>query len=140
MPLAPSPKRECVEQCAQVLQFPARLSISEMQECGVCGRCRPDSQTDCDCGAYRKKWPIYYGISLLLTAVIELFILFVKGELPSADLAGGAVFFFMVMCVVAASVANLILAAISARRGERWGWLLSAIGVAAWFATIAGIR
>jgi hypothetical protein len=112
----------------------------EMQTCSVCGRCRPDSQTDCDCGHTGRKWPIYYGILLLLTTVIELFILFVKGELPSADLAGGAVFFFMLLCVIAAAVANLILAAISARRGERWSWLVAAIGIATWFATIAGIR
>jgi hypothetical protein len=45
----PRPKRN--EQFAQVLQFPARLSTSEMQTCSVCGRCRPDSMTDCDCGA-----------------------------------------------------------------------------------------
>ena len=110
-----------------------------MQTCSVCGRCRPDSETDCDCGAHPKKWPIYYGISVLLTAIIELFILYVNSELHTAELAAGAVFFAMVLCVVAASVANLILAAISHRHGERWVWVLSATGVAAWFATIAVI-
>src|SRR5450759_2910193 len=134
MPLALA--RSGNEQFAQVLQSPARLSTSEMTTCSVCGRCRPDSMTDCDCGAYRKKWPVYYGISLLLTAVVELFILYVMSELHTAELAAGAMFFAMVSCVMAASVANLSLAAISHRRGERWGWLLAATGVATWFATV----
>jgi hypothetical protein len=79
-------------------------------------------------------------VSLLLTAVIERFIFFVKGELPNAGLAGGAVGFFMVQCVVVASVAQVGLAAMSHRRGQCWGWLLAAIGIATWFATIAKIR
>ena len=111
-----------------------------MQTCSVCGRCRPDSQIDCDCGAHRKKWPVYYAASLLLTAVIELFIIFVNSELPNADLAGGAMFVFMLQCVGIASVANLGLVAISHRRGEHWGWLLAAVGLTTWFATIAKIR
>jgi hypothetical protein len=93
--------------------------------------------TDCDCGARRRKWPVFYGISLLLTAVVELFILYGMSELHNAELAAGAVFFAMLLCVMAASVANLILAAISHRRGERWGWLLAATGVVTGFATIA---
>jgi hypothetical protein len=46
----------------------------------------------------------------------------------------------MLQCVVIASVAQLVLAAIWHRRGEGWGWVLAAIGVATWFATIAKIR
>jgi hypothetical protein len=110
-----------------------------MQTCSVCGRCRPDSQTDCDCGAHPRKWPIYCGISILLTAIIELFIRYVNSELHNAELAAGAMAAAMVLFVMLAAVANLSLAGISHHRGERWGWLLAVTGIAMWFVTISGI-
>ena len=111
-----------------------------MQSCRRCGRCRPDSQTDCDCGARPSRWSIYDAASLLFGAVVELFILFVMSDLGNAELAAGALFIFMVLCVAAASVVNLGLAAMSYQRRHGWGWQLSVAGVAAWFVTIARMR
>jgi hypothetical protein len=108
-----------------------------MPTCGACGRWRPDSQTDCDCGAkHRSKWLIYYGISLCLTALIELSILEVRSNLASAELAGGPMFAFMVLCVIGASAIYLLAAAFWYRRGTRWGWLLAIGSVAVWAGTL----
>ena len=60
-------------------------------------------------------------------------------DLHNAELAAGAVFFGLVLCVTAASIANLGLAALSHSRGERWGWLLAATGIATWFATLLSV-
>jgi hypothetical protein len=122
-----------------MLQFTRRLFGQEVQTCSVCGRCRADSQVDCDCGARRKRRPVFTGISLLLNAVVELDILWTASELHSADLAAGALLAFTVLCVIASTIVSVVLGVFSHRRGEGWGWLVSAAGIATWFATIAYI-
>jgi hypothetical protein len=108
-----------------------------MKACSACGRCRPDSQTDCDCGARPREWSVPAVISLLLSGAVELFILAVMSDLHKAELAAGAVFFAMACCVAVMSLVNLGLAAMSYHRSKGWAWLVAPAGVAVWFATIA---
>jgi hypothetical protein len=84
--------------------------------------------------------PICSVASLFLTGVIELFILFVGSDIRNAELAAGAVFSFMLLCVVVAAVAIIVLAVIAHQRGERWGSILAIVGITTWVATIAKIR
>jgi hypothetical protein len=84
-----------------------------------------------------EKLPVCTGISLMLGFLIELLIFYTKHELRNvASMVGGAMYVFMLLLVIAASVVNLVLWFVAHRRGEAWS-LVPVVVIGVWLATIA---